>query len=191
MVSVTFGHFKPVLLMNQKPNSTSVLNAITLGGNIDSDIVCFVQEVIPQLPPQYSLLDACGGHGRFVAGLEHATVTLIDSSQKAITCVRERMPHVRTVLGDILTHDFEHVQFEVVLLVDALHLFPQKQLLHAFETMRMRILPGGILFMTAPLRILSVESIKEMLLQTGFEDVVVHEAYATDHWVPLTARAKL
>lgn len=97
-------------------------------------------------PTEKKVLDTGGGTGRLAQRLREAgaDVWLLDASAPMLRKARGVLPADRVFLGDAARLPFADSFFDLVLIVDALHHFPQQEraIRECFRVLR----PGGCLY---------------------------------------------
>ncbi len=121
------------------------------GGIDDNDIA---SKTLSYIPDDFSgkLLDVPVGTGVFTAGkyarMKQAEITCLDYSVDMLIQARERFEkegigNIQTVQGDVGALQFADESFDIVLSMNGIHVFPDKE--KAWSEMRRVLKPGGVL----------------------------------------------
>lgn len=111
-------------------------------------------KTLSYIPNDFSgkLLDVPVGTGVFTAGkyvrMKQAEITCLDYSEDMLIQARERFEkegigNIQTVQGDVGALQFADESFDIVLSMNGIHVFPDKE--KAWSEMRRVLKPGGVL----------------------------------------------
>ena len=111
-------------------------------------------KTLSYIPDDFSgrLLDVPVGTGVFTAGkysqMKQAEITCLDYSEDMLIQARERFEkegigNIQTVQGDVGALQFADESFDIVLSMNGIHVFPDKE--KAWSEMRRVLKPGGVL----------------------------------------------
>ena len=111
-------------------------------------------KTLSYIPDDFSgkLLDVPVGTGVFTAGkyarMRQAEITCLDYSEDMLIQARERFEkegigNIQTVQGDVGALQFADESFDIVLSMNGIHVFPDKE--KAWSEMRRVLKPGGVL----------------------------------------------